>query len=79
MAVDFAVSKGKILALVGESGCGKSVTVLSAMGLVPCPPGRIVGGEIIFNGRNLVGMPPGELRKIRGNEISMIFKSRLPL
>jgi oligopeptide/dipeptide ABC transporter ATP-binding protein len=72
--VSFSVKPGETLGIVGESGCGKSVTSLSIMGLIPNPPGRIAGGEILFNGKNLVGMPAREMRKIRGNEISMIFQ-----
>ncbi len=77
MAVDdvsFSVMPGQTLGIVGESGCGKSVTSLSVMGLIPNPPGRIVGGEINFKGRDLVKLPAAEMRKIRGNEISMIFQ-----
>jgi peptide/nickel transport system ATP-binding protein len=72
--VTFSVKPGQTLGIVGESGCGKSVTSLSIMGLIPNPPGRIIGGEILYNGQNLVGMTQGEMRKIRGNEISMIFQ-----
>ena len=72
--VSFSVKAGETLGIVGESGCGKSVTSLSIMGLIPNPPGKVVGGEINYNGRNLVGLPNSELRKIRGNEISMIFQ-----
>jgi oligopeptide/dipeptide ABC transporter ATP-binding protein len=59
---------------VGESGCGKSVTSLSIMGLIPQPPGRIAGGQILFKGKDLVKLSSGEMRKIRGNDISMIFQ-----
>jgi oligopeptide/dipeptide ABC transporter ATP-binding protein len=72
--VSFSVEAGETIGIVGESGCGKSVTSLSIMGLIPNPPGRIIGGEILFKGKNLVPMSQGELRKIRGNEISMIFQ-----
>jgi oligopeptide/dipeptide ABC transporter ATP-binding protein len=72
--VSFSVKPGQTLGIVGESGCGKSVTSLSIMGLIPSPPGRIASGEIRFKGKNLVGMPTSELRKIRGNDISMIFQ-----
>ncbi len=72
--VSFSVRPGQTLGIVGESGCGKSVTSLSIMGLIPNPPGRIVGGEIVFKGKNLVNLPASELRKIRGNQISMIFQ-----
>ncbi|MFS0820111.1 ABC transporter ATP-binding protein [Bacillus sp. 1P02SD] len=72
--VDFHINEGEILGVVGESGCGKSVTSLSIMGLVPIPPGKIVGGEIIFNGENLVHFSEKKMRQIRGNEIAMIFQ-----
>ena len=72
--VSFSVKPGQTIGIVGESGCGKSVTSLSIMGLIPSPPGRIAGGQILFKGRNLVGLSPSELRKIRGNDISMIFQ-----
>ena len=72
--VSFDVFKGKTLGIVGESGCGKSVTSLSIMRLIPNPPGRIVGGEILYKGRNLLRFSAEEMRKIRGNEISMIFQ-----
>ncbi|MEH7385528.1 ABC transporter ATP-binding protein [Bacillus sp. JJ1521] len=72
--VDFHINEGEILGVVGESGCGKSVTSLSIMGLVPTPPGKIVGGEIIFNGDNLVHFSEKKMRRIRGNEIAMIFQ-----
>jgi oligopeptide/dipeptide ABC transporter ATP-binding protein len=72
--VSFDVAAGRTLALVGESGCGKSVTALSLMGLVPRPPGRIVAGSIRFEGRELVGMPKAALRDLRGNGIAMIFQ-----
>jgi peptide/nickel transport system ATP-binding protein len=72
--VSFHVDKGETLGVVGESGCGKSVTALSIMRLIPQPPGRIVRGRIDYNGRNLLDLPPKEMRKIRGKEISMIFQ-----
>ena len=72
--VSFEVAAGRTLALVGESGCGKSVTALSLMGLVPQPPGRIVGGSIRFEGRELIGMPKSALRDLRGNGMAMIFQ-----
>lgn len=71
--VTFSVSKGETLAIVGESGCGKSVTSLSIMGLVSAP-GEIVGGQILLEGRNLLQLNKKEMRKLRGNEISMIFQ-----
>jgi oligopeptide/dipeptide ABC transporter ATP-binding protein len=72
--VSFEIGEGKTLGLVGESGCGKSVTSLSIMRLVQSPPGKIVGGEIIYRGRDLLKLNNEEMRKIRGNEISMIFQ-----
>ncbi len=72
--VSFKVEKGKTLGIVGESGCGKSVTSLSVMRLLPRPSGRIESGEILFNGLDLLKLPPGDMRKIRGNRISMIFQ-----
>ncbi len=71
--VSFSVGAGKVLGLVGESGSGKSVTGFSIMGLVD-PPGRIVGGQVLFKGRNIVGLPEDEIRNLRGNRISMIFQ-----
>ncbi len=72
--VDYYVSKGETLGVVGESGCGKSVTALSIMRLIPQPPGKIVGGEITFEGKSLLTLPKQQMRKIRGNKISMIFQ-----
>jgi oligopeptide/dipeptide ABC transporter ATP-binding protein len=72
--VSYAVHAGETLGIVGESGCGKSVTALSILGLVPRPAGRIVGGRIRFGERDLTTLSEAELRRIRGNEISMIFQ-----
>ncbi len=72
--VSFSLDAGRTLGLVGESGCGKSVTALSIMGLVPQPPGRIAGGEILFEGENLLQKTPSAMRELRGNRISMIFQ-----
>ncbi|WP_312111211.1 ABC transporter ATP-binding protein [Brevibacillus reuszeri] len=72
--VDFSLNKGETLGLVGESGCGKSITSLSILRLIASPPGKIVGGEILFKGQNLVTKTEDEMRSIRGNEISMIFQ-----
>ena len=72
--VDLYIEKGETLGVVGESGCGKSVTALSVMKLIPQPPGKIVEGEIRYSGQNLVDMPANQMRKIRGKEISMIFQ-----
>ncbi len=72
--VSFAVDKGKTLGVVGESGCGKSVTALSIMRLLPQPPARIVGGAVLFEGIDLVKLPESSLEDVRGNEIAMIFQ-----
>jgi oligopeptide/dipeptide ABC transporter ATP-binding protein len=72
--VSFVVNKGETLGVVGESGCGKSVTALSVLRLVANPPGRIVGGAIRFDGVNLLDLTESEMEAIRGNEISMIFQ-----
>ena len=72
--VSLEIAEGKTLGLVGESGCGKSVTALSVMRLVPSPPGKVVGGEILYRGRDLLKLDGEAMRKIRGNEISMIFQ-----
>ena len=72
--VSFTVRRGETLAIVGESGCGKSVTALSIMRLVPDPPGRIVGGSVVLEGTDLLGLDEIEMRAIRGNRISMIFQ-----
>jgi peptide/nickel transport system ATP-binding protein len=72
--VSFSVATGETLAVVGESGCGKSVTSLSIMRLITSPPGRIVAGKIRFEGTDLLGLSEREMRSIRGNDISMIFQ-----
>lgn len=72
--VSFHVDRGKTLAVVGESGCGKTVTALSVLRLIPTPPGEIVSGQILLEGRDLVPLAPKELQKIRGGEIAMIFQ-----
>src|SRR5215470_14659251 len=72
--VSFDVRRGETLGIVGESGSGKSVTNLAIMGLVPRPPGRIVGGRALYLGKDLLAMPPKELQAIRGNRIAMIFQ-----
>ncbi len=72
--ISFTINKGETLGLVGESGCGKSVTALSIMRLIPDPPGKIVGGEIYFEGQDLLKLDEKEMRKIRGKKISMIFQ-----
>ena len=72
--VSFTVFPGETLAVVGESGCGKSVTSLSILRLIASPPGKIVNGRLMFQGRDLLGLSEDEMRKVRGNEISMIFQ-----
>jgi oligopeptide/dipeptide ABC transporter ATP-binding protein len=72
--VSFHLRRGETLAIVGESGCGKSVTALSIMRLVPNPPGRIVGGKILLEGTDLLALDEVEMRQMRGNRISMIFQ-----
>ena len=72
--VDLYIDQGETLGVVGESGCGKSVTALSIMRLIPQPPGKIVEGQILYNGLDLVTIPANKLRKIRGKEISMVFQ-----
>lgn len=72
--VSFEIPRGKTLAVVGESGCGKSVTALSVMQLIPWPPGKIVEGEILFDGEALLGVSEARMREIRGNDIAMIFQ-----
>ena len=73
-SVNFTVSQGQTLGIVGESGCGKSVTALSILRLVPDPPGKIVGGKILFEEQNLLELKEHEMRDIRGKKISMIFQ-----
>ena len=72
--IDLALEPGRTLGIVGESGCGKSVTALSIMGLVPRPPGRIAGGEIVFEGEDLLKVPERRMRDLRGDKLSMIFQ-----
>ena len=72
--ISFKINQGETLGLVGESGCGKSVTALSIMRLIPHPPGKIVSGEIYFEGRNILELDERKMRKIRGKKISMIFQ-----
>ena len=72
--VSFSVASGRTLGIVGESGCGKSVTSLSIMGLVPTPPGRIGGGRIMFDGVDLLTLPADEMRARRGRDLAMIFQ-----
>lgn len=72
--VTYDVERGETVAVVGESGCGKSVTALSILGLIPWPPGKIVGGEIRFLGQNLLALTDDQMRDIRGRDISMVFQ-----
>src|ERR1700757_3896705 len=72
--VSFSMKPGETLGVVGESGCGKSVTALSVMRLVATPPGKIVGGEISFNGENILEKNQDELTNLRGSKMSMIFQ-----
>src|SRR5712664_394321 len=72
--ITFQLLRGQTLGIVGESGSGKSVTNLSIIRLIPDPPGKIVGGEVLFDGRDLLLVPEDEVRKIRGRRISMIFQ-----
>src|SRR5438552_18759282 len=65
---------GQTVALVGESGCGKSVTAMTILRLIPSPPGTVLGGEVVFQGRNLLNLSEGEMRRVRGKEIAMIFQ-----
>ena len=72
--VSFTLDEGETLGVVGESGCGKSVTMLSLLRLIPTPPGKITGGEVLFEGRDLLKMTDDEIRQVRGNRIAMIFQ-----
>ena len=72
--LSFTVGAGEVLGIVGESGCGKSMTALSILGLIPSPPGRIANGAIRLNGRDLVGLDNNAMRSIRGGEVSMVFQ-----
>ena len=72
--VDFSVEPGKTLGIVGESGCGKSISSMSILRLIPSPPGKIEEGQILFNGKDLIKVSDEEMRNIRGNDISMIFQ-----
>src|SRR5882757_2385593 len=71
--ISFQLQRGETLGIVGESGSGKSVTNLSLIRLIPSPPGRIVSGEVLFDGVDLLSLPEAEVRKIRGRRIAMIF------
>ncbi|MDO9462329.1 MAG: ATP-binding cassette domain-containing protein, partial [Deltaproteobacteria bacterium] len=72
--VSFTVGKGETVCVVGESGCGKSVTALSILRLIPDPPGRIVSGSILFDGQDIMKLEEEDLRRLRGRRISMVFQ-----
>ncbi len=72
--ISYELEEGEALGIVGESGCGKSVSVLSVMRLIPEPPGKIVGGEVLFEGRDMLKMDSEDVRKVRGNRIAMVFQ-----
>jgi peptide/nickel transport system ATP-binding protein len=72
--VSFEVNAGETLCIVGESGCGKSMTALAVLGLVPTPPGRVAGGRMLYRGEDLFAATPARMREVRGNRISMIFQ-----
>ncbi|MFQ6111272.1 MAG: ATP-binding cassette domain-containing protein, partial [Nitrospinota bacterium] len=72
--VSWHVNPGETLGLVGESGCGKTVSALSILRLIPDPPGKIVEGEVLFEGKDLAKVSSAEIRRVRGNKISMIFQ-----
>src|SRR5688572_29194267 len=72
--VSYSIYPGQTLAVVGESGCGKSVTALSILRLIPSPPGQVLGGQILFNGRDLLALSEPEMRQVRGRDIAMIFQ-----
>jgi oligopeptide transport system ATP-binding protein len=72
--ISYHIDEGETVGIVGESGCGKSVSVLSVMRLIPQPPGKIVGGEVLFNSQNLLKIGEDEMRQVRGNKIAMVFQ-----
>ena len=73
--VSFTLKEGETLGIVGESGCGKSVSVMSMLRLIPNPPGRVTGGQAFFQGRDLLTMTDDEIRHVRGSQISMVFQN----
>jgi peptide/nickel transport system ATP-binding protein/oligopeptide transport system ATP-binding protein len=72
--VSYEVHEGETVCIVGESGCGKTVSALTVLGLIPQPPGKIMGGKVFFNGQSLLDLPEEEMQKIRGNQIAMVFQ-----
>ena len=74
--ISYNVHEGEVLGIVGESGCGKSVSAMSVMKLIPNPPGRIVNGSVVFEGEDLVSMPEPGMRQIRGNRIAMVSRNQ---
>ena len=72
--VSFSVAPGEALGVVGESGCGKSVTSMTVLRLIPCPPGEVSSGRVLFRGQDLLRLSPAEIRKVRGGKVSMIFQ-----
>lgn len=72
--ISLEINKGEVLGIVGESGCGKSMTALSIMGLIPSPPGKVTAGSIVYDSQELIGIGAEQMRRIRGKEISMIFQ-----
>src|SRR4030066_1176462 len=72
--ISFDLKEGETLGVVGESGCGKSVSMLSLLGLIPQPPGKVISGKAIFKGQDLLKAPDEELRKVRGGQIGMVFQ-----
>ncbi len=77
--VDLTIGAGETVGLVGESGCGKSVSALSILRLIPWPPGKIIGGSIHFSGQDLLALSDDEIRKIRGRELSIVFQEPITL
>src|SRR6476620_3284196 len=72
--VSLSIFPGQTVALVGESGCGKSVTAMSVLRLIPSPPGKVLGGQVLFEGRDLLKLSEREMRSVRGKDIAMIFQ-----
>ena len=72
--VSYEVDKGETVCIVGESGCGKTVSALTVLGLIPQPPGKIMGGSVLFDGQSLLGLSEHEMQNIRGNQIAMVFQ-----